>query len=63
MSFAEGLLLAYLKVGVLAAAILAVIWAISKGFLALYNWQDKATGEATRSGDAAGSGHSADDKQ
>ena len=48
MSFAMGLLLAYLKVAVLAAAILAALWAAGKGFLAFYNWAENAAdGEPT----------------
>ena len=50
MSFAEGLLLAYLKVGVLAAAILAVLWAAGKGFVALYDWERKAGAGEPRAG-------------
>lgn len=62
MSFAMGLLLAYLKVGVLAAAILAVLWAAGKGFVALYNWERNATagepqaGGTTAADDAAKDG-------
>lgn len=48
MSAAEGLLLAYLKVGVLAAAIIAVIAVIAVGAQKLYAWEQKSAddGEA-----------------
>lgn len=45
MSAAEGLLLAYLKVGVLAAAIIAVIAIIAVGCQKLYAWERKASGD------------------
>lgn len=54
-----GLLLAYLKVAVLAAAILAALWAVGKGFLAFYNWAENAAdgeptvGKTTANDDAA----------
>lgn len=55
MSFAEGLLLAYLKVGVLAAAIIAVIAAIGVGVQKLYAWERKASGDGnSKAGDDAG---------
>lgn len=55
MSFAMGLLLSYLKVAVLAAAILAVLWAVGKGCQALYAWERKASGEGeTKPADDAG---------
>jgi len=60
MSFAEGLLLAYLKVGVLAAAILAVLWVVGKGFQALYAWSDNAAPGKPPSGKAAGDDASKD---
>ncbi|MBI1985996.1 MAG: hypothetical protein HYW28_09860 [Rhodospirillales bacterium] len=56
MSFAEGLLLAYLKVGVLAAAILAVLWAAGKGFLTFYNWVEKAADSKPKADDSSKDG-------
>ncbi|OHC74330.1 MAG: hypothetical protein A3B62_04570 [Rhodospirillales bacterium RIFCSPLOWO2_01_FULL_65_14] len=46
MSFAEGLLLAYLKVGVLAAAVIAVVWLIGWGSVRLYRWEQDAAADA-----------------
>ena len=46
MSFAEGLLLAYLKVGVLAAAIIALVWLIGWGAVRLYRWEQDAAADA-----------------
>ena len=61
MSFAEGLLLAYLKVGVLAAAILAILWAAGKGFMALYNWERKAAADKPQAGSTTAADDAAKD--
>ncbi len=53
MSFAEGLLLAYLKVGVLAAAIMGVIWLIALAVQKLHAMENQGSGDG-KSGDAAG---------
>lgn len=46
MSFAMGLLLAYLKVAMLAAVIIAGLWAVGKAFLWFYNWERKTLDDA-----------------
>jgi hypothetical protein len=61
MSFAMGLFLAYLKVAVLAAAILVVLWAAGKGFQALYNWGEKTTAAEPRAGETTAVDDSAKD--
>lgn len=63
MSFAQGLLVAYLKVALLAAVIIVGLWAVGKAFLWLYNWERKTLDDAIHPENAAGRGKSPEDKQ